>query len=131
MQRAESLRKRDRILRRLTRQRAGGGESGSKYGEHHTSHDAAGDRHVSKGRDGRDPEAEAQMEDGDRHIGGTGSEPLDEDDPSAGSYVNYQVGFEYKQPKEALKKRGWGLHVLVSCHELQGKSASEDHTTDY
>jgi hypothetical protein len=53
------------------------------------------------------------MEDGARAFGGQGGE-TDQDDPNAGQYVNYQVGFEYQQPKKAEEKRGWGLHVLVS-----------------
>jgi hypothetical protein len=64
-------------------------------------------------RDGMNPDAEAQMPDGDRHYGGVEGD-VEEDDPNAGQYVNYQVGFEYEQPKEALNRRGWGLHVLVS-----------------
>jgi hypothetical protein len=63
-------------------------------------------------RDGIDPDEEAQKADGDRHYGGTDGD-VDEDDPNAGQYVNYQVGFEYEQPKEALERRGWGLHVLA------------------
>lgn len=51
------------------------------------------------------------MEDGARAFGGEGSE-TEQDDPNAGQYVNYQVGFEYQQPKKAEEKRGWGLHVL-------------------
>jgi hypothetical protein len=63
-------------------------------------------------RDGMDPDEEAQKADGDRHYGGIDGD-VDEDDPNAGQYVNYQVGFEYEQPKEALERRGWGLHVLA------------------
>lgn len=93
----EKMRKRDRILRRVPRRRR-------------TREGAADRGHTS--RDGLDPEAEAQKEDGDRHFGGVEGD-VDEDDPNAGQYVNYQVGFEYEQPKEALKRRGWGLHVLA------------------
>lgn len=38
---------------------------------------------------------------------------LEDDDPDAGQYVNYQIGFEYVR-SENTKKKGWGLHVVVS-----------------
>lgn len=38
----------------------------------------------------------------------------DEDDEENGQYVNYRVGFEYRRTEQA-KKKGYGLHVLVSC----------------
>lgn len=92
-----NMRKRDRILRRMPRRRR-------------TREGAADHGHVS--RDGNDPFAEAQKPDGRRNVGGPDGD-VEEDDPNSGQYVNYQVGFEYEQPKEALERRGWGLHVLV------------------
>jgi hypothetical protein len=53
---------------------------------------------------------------GDGQRGAT-DHPIDgrgeDQDENAGQYVNYQVGFEYKRT-ELAKRRGWGLHVLVS-----------------
>lgn len=104
---AHNMRKRDRILRRIPRRR-------------HTREGAAETRtesHVH--RDGTDPASEARKADGARTMGGP-DEEIEEDDPNSGQYVNYQVGFEYEQSKEASKKRGYGLHVLVSpCSEIQ------------
>jgi hypothetical protein len=94
----EKMRKRDRILRRMPRRRR--------------TREGTADHGGHMSRDGIDPYEEAQHADGDRHYGGT-EEDIDEDDPNAGQYVNYQVGFEYEQPKEALERRGWGLHVLA------------------
>jgi hypothetical protein len=108
VERAESMRKRDRLLRRLSRHK------GSVHGDHMVKQDPDGDTHHLRARDGKDPAAEAAMPDGERQLGGMSNDPLDVDDASAGSYVNYEIGFEYKQPKEAQKKRGLGLHVLVS-----------------
>jgi hypothetical protein len=96
----KNMRKRDRILRRVPRRR-------------HTREGATESRtagHVP--RDGTDPRVEAQKPGGSRTMGGTDGD-VEEDDPNSGQYVNYQVGFEYQQPKEASEKRGWGLHVLV------------------
>jgi hypothetical protein len=92
-----NMRKRDRILRRMPRRRR-------------TREGAADHGHVY--RDGNDPYAEAQKPDGVRDVGGPDGD-IEEDDPNSGQYVNYQIGFEYEQPKEALERRGWGLHVLV------------------
>lgn len=92
---ASNMRKRDRVRRRLPRRRR--------------TRDGAAD---TQPRDGRDPDTEATKPDGERVFGGEGEE-TEQDDPNSGQYVNYQVGFEYQQPKKASEKRGWGLHVLV------------------
>lgn len=57
-------------------------------------------------------EDEEDRFDGPRIHGGW-DEEIDEEDPDAGKYVNYQVGFEYKRGAEAMQK-GRGLHCLVS-----------------
>jgi len=107
----EKMRKRDRILRRIPRRRR--------------TRDGTADRGGHMPRDGTDPDEEAQKSDGDRHYGGPDGD-VDEDDPNAGQYVNYQVGFEYEQPKEAVKQRGWGLHVLAYFGVgLKGVGATE------
>lgn len=98
------MRKRDRVLRRMPRRRR--------------TRDGAADTRDpgdAQTREGRDRTAEAMMEDGTTAIGGEGGE-VEEDDPNAGQYVNYQVGFEYQQPKKAKERRGWGLHVLVGVY---------------
>jgi hypothetical protein len=97
----QNMRKRDRILRKIPRRRR------TREGATDVGHSG------EVLRDGDDPVAEAQKQDGSRHVGGPDGD-VDEDDPNAGQYVNYQVGFEYQQPKEAHERRGWGLHVLVS-----------------
>ncbi|OXC70676.1 hypothetical protein AYX13_00655 [Cryptococcus neoformans] len=56
-------------------------------------------------------EDEADRFDGPRIHGGW-DEEIDEEDPDAGQYVNYQVGFEYKRGAEAMQK-GRGLHCLA------------------
>ena len=66
-----------------------------------TREGAADHGHVS--RDGNDPHTEAQKPDGRRDVGGPDGD-IEEDDPNSGQYVNYQVGFEYEQPKEALER---------------------------
>lgn len=96
------MRKRDRVLRRMPRRR--------RTREGATDTRSPVDVNT---RDGRDPSAEAGMKDGARAFGGEGSE-TEQDDPNTGQYVNYQVGFEYQQPKKAKERRGWGLHVLAS-----------------
>jgi hypothetical protein len=70
-------------------------------------------------RDANLPEAEAQKGDGERRGGGRAEEEADvhEEDPNAGQYVNYQVGFEYTRTANT-KRKGWGLHVLVGREGL-------------
>lgn len=65
-----------------------------------------------RSRSGDCVEDEADTFDGPRLHGGW-DEEVDEEDPDAGQYVNYQVGFEYKRGAEAMQK-GRGLHCLVS-----------------
>ncbi|ODO05669.1 hypothetical protein I350_04728 [Cryptococcus amylolentus CBS 6273] len=60
---------------------------------------------------GDDPDVEKDKEDGTRKRGGWRDE-VEEDDPDAGQYVNYQIGFEYKRSEEAMQK-GKGLHCLA------------------
>lgn len=98
------MRKRDRVLRRVARRRR------TRDGATDTHHGHDG----FNPRDARDPDLEATKPDGERAVGGEGGE-TEQDDPNSGQYVNYQIGFEYQQPKKASEKRGWGLHVLVCC----------------
>lgn len=110
-----NMRKRDRVLRRIPRRRR------TREGAADTRDPPSTDP-----RDHRDPESEALKEDGDRAIGGEGGE-TEQDDPNSGQYVNYQVGFEYQQPKKASERRGWGLHVLVCSRP--GQLADDRHTS--
>ena len=103
-QEAGRRRKRERILRRAARRRRG------------TSQNPSLDQSSTKAdfvpRTGEDPTEESQIPDGGRHRGGPDIE-MEQDDPNVGQFVNYQVGFEYDRV-ESTKRKGWGLHVLVS-----------------
>ncbi|WVR00367.1 hypothetical protein IAU59_007510 [Kwoniella sp. CBS 9459] len=111
-QEAQRRRKRDRILQRV---------SGRRQAADQTDHDNDGHQSIStrvpaKGLGPRG-EADAEManhvQDGERQTGGgDGVNDMDEDDPNAGQYVNYQIGFEYKRDSDAEKK-GRGLHCLA------------------
>lgn len=105
---AQKRRKRDRILQKVSRRRA---MHGSTPNSPATATSAATGRYVERGAGG--PGEEAQVPDGDRVVGGNGEDAVEQDDPNAGQYVNYQVGFEYRRT-ESTEKKGWGLHVLVS-----------------
>lgn len=95
-------RKRDRVLQRVK-------------GRHN---DRPADTSSFKPRTGEDPALEAQQPDGERHRGGPDGMEVDAEDANVGQFVNYQVGFEYARSGPA-KKKGWGLHVLVSLFAMQ------------
>ncbi|WWD03589.1 hypothetical protein V865_001643 [Kwoniella europaea PYCC6329] len=90
-------RKRDRILQRVSRKRA-----------------PMDSQNKIDGNDDLQQHEEKQGVYGERKHGGQNDEAIDmnEDDPNAGQYVNYQVGFEYKRSRDAEKK-GRGLHCLA------------------
>lgn len=97
VQETERRRKRDMIVRALSRRRRNGQGAVDVDVDaliESSENDQAGD-----GRGGA----------ADHPIDGRG----EDQDENAGQYVNYQVGFEYKRT-ELAKRRGWGLHVLVS-----------------
>ncbi len=102
--------RRDEVVQGMSRRRARDEKNVFDDGEVDVRHaDQAG---PSTLRSGLDPEAEAEKGNGERMRGGTGV-ATEEDDPNAGQYVNYQIGFEYPR-KESTARKGWGLHVLVS-----------------
>ena len=94
---AQKRRKRDRILQKVARRRTTGGSTPNSPA---TATSAAMGRYEKHAGDGEKK-------------GFDGEETADQDDPNAGQYVNYQIGFEYRRT-ESTKKKGWGLHVLVS-----------------
>ncbi|WWC91590.1 uncharacterized protein L201_006536 [Kwoniella dendrophila CBS 6074] len=107
---ASQRRKRDRILQKVSRKRAPMSDD-NKIDQHQnpnpSSHGKAMDDAQSE-----DPEPPKEVNGDSKHGGHDEDDDLDEDDPNAGQYVNYQVGFEYKRSKDAEKK-GRGLHVLA------------------
>ncbi|WWD19525.1 hypothetical protein CI109_103986 [Kwoniella shandongensis] len=102
---AESRRKRDKILQKVSR---GRNVPHSEDGDHTPQHQGEG----AVKRDGNDNLGDANLSDGDRKHGGFGATDMDEEDPNAGQYVNFQVGFEYKRNEDA-KLKGRGLHCLA------------------
>ncbi|WVQ72521.1 hypothetical protein IAR50_002078 [Cryptococcus sp. DSM 104548] len=99
-----SHRLRDHLLRRITHRVPN--QYSSHDGGDHDGHDLS-----SPASRGEDAEIEKNKEDGTRKRGGWRDE-VEEDDPDAGQYVNYQIGFEYKRSEEAMQK-GKGLHCLA------------------
>ncbi|OCF32225.1 hypothetical protein I316_06139 [Kwoniella heveanensis BCC8398] len=111
-QEAQRRRKRDRILQKVSRRRQSG--EGTEPADDHGGNSLSQDV-PRKGLGPRGPEdgvAADQVQDGERQAGGDGENDMDEDDPNAGQYVNYQIGFEYKRDHDAERK-GRGLHCLA------------------
>jgi len=100
---ADKRRKRDRILQKVSRR------------QRHLSSPSSSSAAYSSGRGnlGSSPHYDGPLDNGEDTQADHAMEGAEEDDPNAGQYVNYQVGFEYKRT-ETTKKKGWGLHVLVS-----------------
>lgn len=97
------------VLRRVHRRRNAGNEDAPEV-------QGGGVPGQGSKRDARDPAGEAEKEDGERKRGGAeGDGEMDEDDPNAGQFVNYQVGMEYLRTP-TNEGRGWGLGCLVSPH---------------
>nr|XP_019044279.1 hypothetical protein I302_07563 [Kwoniella bestiolae CBS 10118]OCF23209.1 hypothetical protein I302_07563 [Kwoniella bestiolae CBS 10118] len=96
-QEASRRRKRDRILQKVSRKRAPMDDKNKIYGD-----------------DRLDQHEQRQDTNGERKHGGENNQDneLNEDDPNAGQYVNYQIGFEYRRSRDAEKK-GRGLHCLA------------------
>ncbi|ORY26686.1 hypothetical protein BCR39DRAFT_540429 [Naematelia encephala] len=102
-------RKRDRILQGLSRRRLG--KSTQDPSTPTPIMADATDKANINSRSGKSAGEAAQTEDGERVRGGLGGDK-EEDDPDAGQYVNFQIGFEYKRT-ESTRRRGWGLHMLA------------------
>jgi hypothetical protein len=96
VQETERRRKRDMIVRALSKRRRNG--QGAIDVDVDALIESAGNDRTGDGRGATDHPIDGRGED---------------QDENAGQYVNYQVGFEYKRT-ELAKRRGWGLHVLVS-----------------
>ncbi|KAK8853111.1 hypothetical protein IAR55_003812 [Kwoniella newhampshirensis] len=101
---AQTRRKRDRILQKVSR---GRNVPRSEDGDHTPQHNGSG----AVSRDGQDNQGDAGVPDGERKHGGFGDTDMDEEDPNVGQYVNFQVGFEYTRNEDA-KRKGRGLHCL-------------------
>jgi hypothetical protein len=99
----QSRRKRDRILRHISGRRG-------QAPKNSTRDDLA--MGIDGAADGKERVQTSQAGLHGLHEGHVEDE-MDEDDPEAGQYVNFQVGFEYKR-SESAKRKGWGLHMLVS-----------------
>ncbi|WVR07786.1 hypothetical protein IAU60_004829 [Kwoniella sp. DSM 27419] len=109
-QETRKRRKRDRIIQKLSRRNMSAPPEDEKKDVTRFE-----DAMPTKGlgpRPGDDADIGSKVSDGERNAGGDGDDDLDEDDPNAGQYVNYQVGFEYKRNQDAQKK-GRGIHVLA------------------
>jgi hypothetical protein len=116
----DKRRKRDRILHRVSRQRASDTADIQRDGKQVSS--TGYDTPVP--RTGERPAHEAGKSDGGRHTGGAVDEgEMEDDDVNTGQYVNYQVGFKYERTASASKK-GWGLHMLVGPGRLPVRSGS-------
>ncbi|OCF61231.1 hypothetical protein L486_00877 [Kwoniella mangroviensis CBS 10435] len=90
-------RKRDKILQRVSRKGA--------PMDHQNKIDGSDDL--------RQHEQEQGVNGQRKHVGENNETfNMNEDDPNAGQYVNYQVGFEYRRSRDAEKK-GRGLHCLA------------------
>ncbi|WVQ84921.1 hypothetical protein IAT38_007084 [Cryptococcus sp. DSM 104549] len=107
----QSRRKRDRLLQKVTR-RVPQNTPSHINPRDHPAGSGSGTGSGATSRSGAVPEDEASKPDGARYRGGWGGSETEEEDPDAGQYVNYQVGFEYKRGEEAMRK-GRGLHVLA------------------
>ncbi len=108
---------RDQVVQSITRRRVREARQSRDDGEAQDGIEAPMmAQHMTSGasssRTGENPVSEANKPDGERIIGAMG-DSVEQDDPNAGQYVNYQIGFEYIR-KESTHRKGWGLHVLVS-----------------
>nr|XP_018261000.1 uncharacterized protein I303_06717 [Kwoniella dejecticola CBS 10117]OBR83158.1 hypothetical protein I303_06717 [Kwoniella dejecticola CBS 10117] len=95
-------RKRDRILQKVSRKRPPMSDGNKIKQDQNTNPPEFSERIDST----------QQASDGARRQGGQDDDEVDGDDPNAGQYVNYQVGFEYRRTRDAEKK-GRGLHCLA------------------
>ena len=108
---ANKRRKRDRILQKVSRRQ-----------QHISGPSSSAAAHsLGRGNLGSRPHYDGPLDEAQDTGGEHAMEGAEDDDPNAGQYVNYQVGFEYKRT-ETTKKKGWGLHVLVSLHHWKRSS---------
>nr|XP_019010216.1 uncharacterized protein I206_04684 [Kwoniella pini CBS 10737]OCF48997.1 hypothetical protein I206_04684 [Kwoniella pini CBS 10737] len=102
IQEASKRRKRDRILQKVSKKRPPMVD-GNKINQ---------DQTLNPSQTGNSVDNEESGVTRDTHHHGEENSQGDEDDPNAGQYVNYQVGFEYRRTRDAEKK-GRGLHCLA------------------
>lgn len=107
----QKRRKRDRLLHKITH-RVPYSPSTDHPNPPHSPETDTTQQNQPQSQSGDCLEDETDTFDGPRLHGGW-DEAIGEEDPDAGQYVNYQVGFEYKRGEEAMQK-GRGLHCLVN-----------------
>ncbi|KIR34026.1 C2 domain-containing protein [Cryptococcus deuterogattii MMRL2647] len=106
----QKRRKRDRLLHKITH-RVPYSPSTDHPNPPHSPETDTTQQNQPQSQSGDCLEDETDTFDGPRLHGGW-DEAIGEEDPDAGQYVNYQVGFEYKRGEEAMQK-GRGLHCLA------------------